>query len=291
MATAARPMSSSSAAATATATATAATPRSATKGDRVTVHLTITDPESKEVIADTVASSEPISFVVGQGRVMVGMERRVLGMKAGDKWSDVFAPADAFGPYRQEDVVDVPRKAGDEVQAQVGDVVQLGQGRLGRILAIDADKIKVDLNHPLAGRSVRLDVELISVDDVPKSEGGLHVERLKAGDGKTFPQRGARVSVHYTGMLAENGKEFDSSRKRGKPFTFVLGAGMVIQGWEMGIAQLSLGERANLYIPAALGYGDQAMGPIPPNSNLVFDVELVGVDGPSGSSPASSPSS
>lgn len=103
---------------------------------------------------------------------------------------------------------------------------------------------------------------------------GLKVEMLKEGTGQK-PQTGQTVSVHYVGTL-EDGKKFDSSRDRGKPIEFPLGAGQVIKGWDEGIGLLTVGSRAKLTIPPALGYGSRAMGnAIPANSTLIFDVELM----------------
>jgi FKBP-type peptidyl-prolyl cis-trans isomerase len=86
---------------------------------------------------------------------------------------------------------------------------------------------------------------------------------------------GKHVTVNYTGRLI-TGKQFDTSIGRG-PFTFVLGAGQVIKGWDMGVSGMKVGGKRELVIPPYLGYGDNGMGPIPPNSTLVFDVELLGV--------------
>ncbi len=88
---------------------------------------------------------------------------------------------------------------------------------------------------------------------------------------------GDTVMVHYTGLLT-NGVKFDSSHDRGEPYTFVLGRGNVIAGWDEGIAKLKVGEQATLIIPSQLGYGAQGGGNvIPPNATLVFVVELVGI--------------
>lgn len=88
---------------------------------------------------------------------------------------------------------------------------------------------------------------------------------------------GKTASVHYTGWL-ENGKKFDSSVDRGQPFSFPLGAGRVIKGWDEGVQGMKVGGKRKLTIPSELGYGPRgAGGVIPPNATLIFDVELVGV--------------
>ena len=84
------------------------------------------------------------------------------------------------------------------------------------------------------------------------------------------------IEVHYEGRL-ENGKEFDSSKKRGQPFQFTLGIGQVIQGWDQGFNGMKVGGKRTLTIPAEMGYGSRAAGSIPPNSTLIFDVELLKV--------------
>jgi FK506-binding protein 1 len=108
---------------------------------------------------------------------------------------------------------------------------------------------------------------------------GVTVVTRKPGDGVNRPKKGDRVEVHYTGTLS-NGVQFDTSRTRAAPFEFNLGCGQVIRGWDEGIAQLSLGERATLTVTPDYGYGDRAVGPIPPHSTLIFDVELVSIGGP-----------
>jgi FKBP-type peptidyl-prolyl cis-trans isomerase len=105
---------------------------------------------------------------------------------------------------------------------------------------------------------------------------GLKYTDIKVGEGAEA-KAGQVVDVHYTGWLT-NGTKFDSSVDRGKPFSFKLGAGQVIEGWDKGVAGMKVGGKRKLTIPPGLGYGSQSVGGvIPPNSTLVFDVELLGV--------------
>jgi FKBP-type peptidyl-prolyl cis-trans isomerase FkpA len=109
-----------------------------------------------------------------------------------------------------------------------------------------------------------------------KTSSGMYYVIMKQGTGEV-PKAGDDVIVHYSGRLL-NGKEFDQSYKRGQPFTFKLGQGQVIKGWDEGIGMLKTGSKAKLIIPSALGYGSRGAGAdIPPYAPLVFDVELIGV--------------
>lgn len=113
-----------------------------------------------------------------------------------------------------------------------------------------------------------------------KTSTGLEYTILQAGNGKS-PHKGNQVTVHYTGWLDKNGEpdsKFDSSVDRNRPFTFSIGVGQVIKGWDEGVLTMQVGEKRRLYIPADLAYG--AYSPsrgIPPHSNLIFDVELLSV--------------
>jgi FKBP-type peptidyl-prolyl cis-trans isomerase FkpA len=105
---------------------------------------------------------------------------------------------------------------------------------------------------------------------------GLRYQDITKGDGKQA-EAGKVVLVHYTGWLP-NGEKFDSSRDRNEPFSFTLGAGQVIAGWDEGVAGMKVGSRRKLVIPPDLGYGTAGAPPdIPPGATLVFDVELVDV--------------
>ncbi|KAF5094370.1 hypothetical protein D0Z00_003575 [Geotrichum galactomycetum] len=98
---------------------------------------------------------------------------------------------------------------------------------------------------------------------------GVTIKSLSAGDGKTYPKVGDTVSIHYVGTL-ENGQKFDSSRDRGTPFQTPIGVGRVIKGWDEGVPQLSLGEKAVLTITGDYAYGPRGYpGLIPPNATLI----------------------
>lgn len=111
-----------------------------------------------------------------------------------------------------------------------------------------------------------------------ETPSGLRYQDLVAGTGAEAVV-GGPVEVHYTGWLLD-GEKFDSSLDRGEPFSFPLGRGQVIPGWDEGVAGMKVGGKRRLVIPPALGYGEGGYPPvIPPNSTLVFDVELLGVGG------------
>lgn len=102
----------------------------------------------------------------------------------------------------------------------------------------------------------------------------LEKQILKEGSGEV-PQQHTQVFVHYTGYLT-NGQIFDSSHNRGQPFSFTLGAGQVIRGWDLCVSGMKQGELCKLTVPPEYGYGERGVGPIPANSTLIFEIELLG---------------
>jgi len=122
----------------------------------------------------------------------------------------------------------------------------------------------------------KLNEENMQEEDITKSKE-LEVEVLQRGEGAQA-QTGDNISVHYEGVLTD-GTKFDSSLDRGQPFSFTLGEGKVIQGWEQGVLGMAIGERRKLTIPAHLGYGDSGAGAlIPPGATLIFEVELLAIN-------------
>lgn len=116
------------------------------------------------------------------------------------------------------------------------------------------------------------------LDQQNKAEGAsVESTDIKVGEGDEAVA-GKSVSVHYTGTLKSDGSKFDSSLDRGEPFTFNLGGGQVIKGWDQGVVGMKVGGKRKLVIPAELAYGEQSPSPaIPPNSDLVFEIELLEV--------------
>jgi len=123
------------------------------------------------------------------------------------------------------------------------------------------------------GFSAELGIDTAAMTKTPN---GLQYQDVKVGQGAEA-KRGSTAVVHYTGWLTD-GKKFDSSRDRGTPFDFEVGAGQVIAGWDLGVAGMKVGGQRKLVIPADLGYGAAGAPPvIPPGATLVFDVELLEV--------------
>ncbi|HOX21682.1 MAG TPA: FKBP-type peptidyl-prolyl cis-trans isomerase [Candidatus Paceibacterota bacterium] len=108
------------------------------------------------------------------------------------------------------------------------------------------------------------------------NKDGVVIEILKPGDGAEA-KSGDKVTVNYVGTL-ENGQKFDASADHGEPYSFNLGAGKVIQGWDIGVAGMKVGEKRRLIIPPELGYGVNDLGVIPPNSTLIFEIDLLKIN-------------
>jgi peptidylprolyl isomerase len=194
---------------------------------------------------DYIASSEgdtPIYFVVGRGdTVFPGWEEGVTGMKVGGKRLLVIPPDLGLGDY--------------------------GSGDIPPNATLVMEISLVDVKEPRVATQV-------DEKDYTTTASGLKYYDLKTGTGD-MPTTGQTVVVHYTGWL-EDGTQFDSSLDRDEPFSFAVGEGNVIPGWDEGVATMKVGGVRQLVIPADLAYGESgAGGVIPPNATLIFEVELL----------------
>lgn len=137
------------------------------------------------------------------------------------------------------------------------------------------DTIIVDQSILTEDNSSDMEEQTQQNQNITTTSDGLVIEVLQEGSG-AVAENGMKTTVHYTGTF-ESGEKFDSSLDRGTPFTFLLGAGQVIKGWDEGVLGMKVGEKRKLTVPYTLGYGADGYGPIPPKATLIFEVELLGV--------------
>jgi peptidylprolyl isomerase len=197
-------------------------------------------------IGSSVDTGNPIVFAVGTGQMIPGWDEGMMTMKVGGKRQMVIPPELAFGD----------QGAGDQIPPNA-------------TLILEVDLLSISPGSPAAPTEV-------DEADYVTTDSGLKYYDFQVGDGPS-PQQGQQVSVQYTGWLAD-GTKFDSSVDRGQPFTFVIGMGQVIPGWDEGVASMKVGGKRQLVIPPELAYGEQGSGGIiPPNATLIFEVELLDV--------------
>lgn len=215
----------------------------AESGDKVSVHYAgrLTDGSPFD---DSYKRGKPFQFPLGGGRVIKGWDEGIAYLNVGDS-ATLIIPSELG--YGSMDRPTIPANSTLIFDVQLMDVT----------------KVVKPVEYDVAGK------------DTTFSGTGLKYIRMNQTDGAAVTA-GSTVSVHYTGYLLD-GTIFDSSISRGEPISFPIGQGRVIKGWDEGIAYLKVGEKARLIIPSELGYGSRAMGPIPADATLVFDVELVDV--------------
>ncbi len=194
------------------------------------------------MIRNSKLRNQPVKFVVGTNSFIKGVDEAVIGMKIGGIRT-IIIPSDLA--YGEEGIGPIPPNSDLKLVVELLDVKE------------------------------RIVVEMWDVDStkLKTTESGLQYSIITEGEGETADS-GNVVTVHYSGFLLD-GTKFDSSVERDDPFNFLLGMGQVIPGWEEGLKLMKKGSKSRLVIPPELGYGGLSVGTIPPNSILIFDVELV----------------
>ena len=213
------------------------------KGDAVIVHYT-GKLTNGTVFDSSLERAQPFSFKIGVGQVIRGWDEGVALLNVGDKATFTIPAELAYGS-------------------------QGAGGVIGPDETLIFDVELLEIQEPLKPFN-------IEGKEIITTESGLQLVKIVTTDGEAA-ENGKMVNVHYSGFLTD-GSLFDSSVERAQPFSFALGEGRVIKGWDEGIALLKVGEKAQLIIPHQLGYGEQGHPPvIPASSTLIFDVELLGV--------------
>jgi len=232
-------------------------------------------------VVDSRTREDPMEFVCGEGLVFPGLDRGVLGMRAGESRELRVEGDDAFGARAEDMVLKVPASElppGSTVGTQMKVAGPSGAEMFARVVGIGGDEATLDLNHPMAGVPLLMSVTLLACEEAAELPP-FEVETVSPGDEKTFPSRGDNVTIHYTGALADGSKTFMSTREKGTPVTFMVGMGKVIRGLEDGVPLMSLGERASIRVPAVMAYGEQGLGDVvPPGADLLLDVELLKIE-------------
>ncbi len=197
-----------------------------------------------DLIADSYAMNQPMKFVLGTDSFIKGSEEGIVGMKAGGQRAIVIPSNLAYGP---QGMGPIPPNTSIRVLVEL---VSTKEAVTAKMWDVDSTLFKT-------------------------TASGLKYAIINEGEGELVAKE-KQVTVHYSGFLLD-GTKFDSSVERDEPFTFVAGVGQVIPGWDEGVQLMKKGSKARFIIPSNLAYGDRDLGKIPPNSALIFDVELLDI--------------
>ena len=197
-----------------------------------------------DLIADSYAMNQPMKFVLGTESFIKGSEEGIVGMKVGGQRAIVVPSNLAYGP---QGMGPIPPNTSIKVLIEL---VSTKEAVVAKMWDVDSTLFKT-------------------------TASGLKYAIIQEGEGELVGKE-KQTTVHYSGFLLD-GTKFDSSVERDEPFTFVAGVGQVIPGWDEGVQLMKKGSKARFIVPANLAYGDRDLGKIPPNSTLIFDVEVLDV--------------
>lgn len=233
-------------------------------GSRVTVRQALFLGKDGKKLDSNFDTKDSASFVLGGNQTIPGLITALTGVKAGSRILFAIPPVDAFGTAGR---TAAGIGATDDLLV-VADVLSVGKP-LG---AADGTAVA-----PVAGLpTVTFDAKTGPTITVPKTTPPAALVSQLLVDGKGAPvKNGQTITVHYTGVVWADGSKFDSSWDKKQPFSFPLGTSQVIPGWDKGLVGKKVGSRVLLVVPPADGYGAQAKGSIPPNSTLVFVVDIL----------------
>jgi FKBP-type peptidyl-prolyl cis-trans isomerase len=223
------------------------------EGEAMKVQYVGYDYETGKKLVSSWDEGKPLTFTRGKGEVIQGWEEALEGLEGGDRRELVVPPDLAKGSKPPG----IPR---------------------GRTVVFLVEPVPLKSGwRPLAAKSLGNTKPKVEVPKGPLPKNVVVKKDLEEGKGPVA-QGGDEVTVDYVGVLYKNGRQFDSSWDRGESLTFQLGSSVAIQGWEQGIAGMKVGGRRELIVPPKIGYGPQGAASIPPNSALVYVIDLTAIN-------------
>jgi FKBP-type peptidyl-prolyl cis-trans isomerase len=235
------------------------------EGDPITLQYVGYDYETHKKFASSWDEGKPFKFTLGKGEVIPGWEEGLVELENGDRRELVVPPSEAEGAFPKG----APKDHAAIFVVEALPTLPLKEQKSKPAAPKPPKKAKTSDGQ----NKTKPKVEVPS-GPPPKK---LEIKDLEDGSGPAA-KPGDEVTVHYVGVSYKTGKQFDASWDRGEPFTFKLGEGAVIPGWEEGIKGMKPGGRRELIIPPKLGYGYSRVGGIPPGSTLIFVVDLISVE-------------
>jgi FKBP-type peptidyl-prolyl cis-trans isomerase FkpA len=242
-------------------------------GDIVTTHFVISTIDGPQLFS-TYDNNEPIELEIGEMFDNEGITEALAMTRKGTKATVLIPSSMAYGPEGRGEMV--PPYSTMLYEVEVVDVLTQEEYHKRQEQEQRERQREAQLNKAMEQGNIQKYLRENDLSATPTASGLYYIEKVKGSGSKPMP--GQKVKVHYTGTLLD-GTQFDSSVERGQPFEFQLGQRQVIQGWDEGIAMMNVGSKGLLIVPSNLGYGDRAAGElIPPNSTLIFEVELLGAE-------------